>query len=488
MKNTTSPWLFSLVGILLICTTCARNPVSGKKQLNFMSESQEISIGKESEPQILAEFGPYQGNPALQKFLSDKGLAMVKVSHRPNLPFKFHLVDSPVVNAFAAPGGYVYFTRGIMAHFNNEAQFAGVLGHEIGHVTARHAAEQYTKSTLAQVGLMAGMIASSKFQQYGDFANMGLQLLFLKFSRSNESQSDQLGVEYSSKIGYDAKEMDDFFLVLKRITAQATGGKPIPAFLSTHPDPGDRYTKVRQMAAAYQLKNKGTYKINRNEYLQMLEGLVYGEDPRQGYVENNVFYHPELKFYFPVPRGYKTQNSPSQFAMSSPDENAMMLLTVAGEKTLAAAASGFIQQYQLKLLDQQTSTINGIPVIIQMSEQVAQAEQGQATTAVRILTYYYQHGGNIYKMHGLSEAPVFEKYRPDFTATFKGFAELKDGPKLNVKPEVIRIKTLSKDQTLSEALKSFGISSTRLEEFAILNGRLLTDVVKAGTMIKTAGK
>ncbi len=488
MKRNALPVYLFLFSIWIMCTTCSRNPVTGKKQLNFMSDSQEMAIGRESEPQILAEFGTYAGNPALQKFLSDKGQAMVKVSHRPNMAFKFHLVDSPVVNAFAAPGGYIYFTRGIMAHFNNEAQFAGVLGHEIGHVTARHAAQQYTKGTLAQIGLLVGMVASSKFRQYGDVANAGLQLLFLKFSRDNESQSDKLGVEYSSKIGYDAREMDDFFLVLKRITEKATGGRPIPAFLSTHPDPGDRYTKVKQMAVAYQYKNKGTYKVNRNEYLQMLEGLVYGEDPRQGYVENQVFYHPELKFLLPVPKGYTTQNAPTQFAMASPDQNAMMLLMIAGEKNLQTAASAFIQQYQLKLIDQHTTTVNGIPTLVQTSEQLPDPQQGQAAVAVRIMSYYYQYGGNIYVLHGMAESPAFSKYQPAFMPTFQGFAELREAAKINVKPELIRIRTVARDQPLSDALKGFGIAASRLEEFAVLNGKLLTDPIKAGTMIKTASK
>ena len=151
-----------------------------------MSESQEIAMGQQSDPSIVAQFGLYQ-DETLQNFIEEKGQEMAVVSHRPNLKYEFKILDSPVVNAFAVPGGYVYFTRGIMAHFNNEAEFAGVLGHEIGHITARHSVKQYTNSMLAQIGLIAGVIIKPEFAQYLDVASEGRQLLFLRFGRDDES-------------------------------------------------------------------------------------------------------------------------------------------------------------------------------------------------------------------------------------------------------------------------------------------------------------
>ncbi len=165
-----------------------------------MSTEQEIAMGKQADPDIVNFFGLYP-DEKLQKFIESKGQEMAAVSHRKDLAYEFKIVDSPVVNAFAVPGGFVYFTRGIMAHFNNEAEFAGVLGHEIGHITARHSAKQYSKSMLAQVGLIVGMVASPVFAQFADIAQSGVGLLFLKFGRDAERQSDKLGVEYSSKIG-----------------------------------------------------------------------------------------------------------------------------------------------------------------------------------------------------------------------------------------------------------------------------------------------
>ena len=221
---------------LLVAPSCAVNPVTGKRELCWLvSENQEVAMGAASDPGVVAQFGLYP-DKKIQSFIDRKGQQMATVSHRSDLKFTFRVVDSPVINAFALPGGYVYFTRGILAHFNNEAQFAGVLGHEIGHVTARHSVQQQTKSILGQVGLMGAMILSPRVAQFGQQATQGLQLLFLKFGRDAERQADELGVEYSSAIGYDASQMADFFQTLSRQRDQA-GGEQIPDFLSTHPQP-----------------------------------------------------------------------------------------------------------------------------------------------------------------------------------------------------------------------------------------------------------
>jgi predicted Zn-dependent protease len=243
-------YALSAVVVFLFCESCAKNPVTGKKDFMLMSKEQEVAMGQQSDPEITQFFGIYE-DEKLQKFINEKGQQMVGVSHRKDIKYQFKVVDSDVVNAFAVPGGYVYFTRGIMAYFNNEAEFAGVLGHEIGHITARHSAKQYSNSMLAQLGLAAGMIFSPEFAQFGDVASQGLQLLFLKFGRDAESQSDKLGVEYSTKIGYDAEEMAGFFGTLDRLRKNA-GGEEVPDFLSTHPNPLDRERKVGKLKLVLQ--------------------------------------------------------------------------------------------------------------------------------------------------------------------------------------------------------------------------------------------
>ena len=471
---------------LLIGFACSRNPVTGKRQVLFMSEKQELSMGKSADPQIVASMGLYQ-DETLQKFINEKGKEMAAISHRPHLPYEFKVLDSPVVNAFAVPGGYVYFTRGIMAHFNNEAEFAGVLGHEIGHVTAKHGARQQTSQILSQVGLVAGMIASKEFAQFAQQASQGLQLLMLKNSRSHESESDKLGVEYSSKIGYDATKMATFFGTLKSLSAKA--GQSIPTFMSTHPDPGQREEKVRVMAKAYQQKNGGQYKENRDSYLAMIDGIVYGEDPKQGFVESWMFYHPELKFQFPVPTGWQYQNSPAQFQMAPKDGKAMMVLTLAQGNTLEEAASQTAQQLNLAVASGRRKTVNGLPAyemtstIKQEQQQGASQQQGQ-TQSVKVLSTFVQHNNMIFVLHGLSQAVDFNSQSTNFRQVMGGFARLTDPDKLNRQPDRVRIRTSNRSQTLQQALQAEGASSTQLQDLAILNGMTLNTTLRAGQKYK----
>ncbi len=469
--------------ISLIASGCARNPVTGKRQLSFISKKQEIAMGQQNDPAIVAQFGLYE-DAKIQRFISQKGQQMAKISHRPKLNYEFKVLDSPVVNAFALPGGYVYFTRGILAHFNNEAEFAGVLGHEIGHITARHSVSQQSKQIFAQLGLVAGLVLSPEFGQYAQEASQGLGLLFLKFSRDDESQSDELGVSYSTKIGYDAHQMANFFKTLDR-KSTASGSQRIPEFYSTHPDPANRFERVHELAAKAQKKsNFRNYKVNRSEYLNLIDGLIYGEDPKQGYVENNVFYHPELLFEFPVPNNWQVLNSPTQVQIAPQDGNAMTIFTLAAEKSLDEAANAIIGAQNMTLIDQRRSTVNVFPARILLTDQTNQ----QDGSVIRILTYLIQKDNVIYKFHGLALRANFNNYQNAFQRIMEGFRALKDPSKIDRQPERIRIKTVSQNGTFQQAMQSFNMPRNRHEELAILNGMLLTDRVTSGTQLKVIGE
>ncbi|MFK7806501.1 MAG: M48 family metalloprotease [Saprospiraceae bacterium] len=477
-------YLLFALAVLMTCS-CAKNPVTGKRQLSLMSTKQEIALGQQSDPAIVSSYGVYEDDK-IQRFISQKGRQMAAISHRKKLDYDFKILDSPVVNAFAVPGGFVYFTRGIMAHFNNEAEFAGVLGHEIGHITARHSASQYSKQQLAQVGFIVGVIASPTFRQFANEAQTGMSLLFLKFGRDDESQSDKLGVEYSTKIGYDAKYMANFFKTLARMRDQAGDAGQIPTFLSTHPDPADRYQKVKEMATKAQAKtNRKDFKVNRDAYLRMIDGLVYGEDPKQGYVENDNFYHPELKFQFELPRGWQTANSPSQFQASEPNGKAAVLLQLAPEKTLQEAANAFVTNNELQSQGSRNVQVNGLPGIAVVADQ---QNPNDPNATLRILTYFIQYNNMIYKLHGLALATDFQRYESNFLNTMESFKELRDASKLNVKPERIKIITVAKTGTLQSVFQANNVPSDRHEELSILNSMLLSEQVEKGMLIKIVNK
>ncbi|PHI18365.1 peptidase M48 [Lewinellaceae bacterium SD302] len=442
-------------------------------------------MGQEYDPQIVAQMGEYK-DPELEQFLTRKGLEMARGSHRPELPWTFRLIDDPVVNAFAVPGGYVYFTRGIMAHFNNEAQFAGVLGHEIGHVTARHSVQQQSKQTLLSGLAIGGMILSPTLASQGESLMQGMQLLFLKYGRDDESQSDELGVEYSTMVGYDAKEMAGFFTTLDRLTGGAENRTP--TFLSTHPDPANREQKVRQMATATQQKlrsqGKTTFDVGRNSYLRMLEGLMYGADPRQGFVEQNQFFHPELKFQYRLPNGWQTQNSPSMVQTVEPNGNAAIRLQLGQGSDTQAAAQSFASENQLQVVNSGQQTINGNTATLMIAQTAATDANGQQQEVIKIKAGFISYGGNVYMLMGLTSQQNFSRYESSFDATISSFDKLTDPNKLNRQAERIRIATVSGNKSLQSALQAEGIPSNRVNEFSILNGMQPNQTVQSGTLIK----
>ncbi|OGX85104.1 M48 family metalloprotease [Hymenobacter glacialis] len=439
--------------------------------------------GPKPDPQVLAQFGLYN-NPTLQRLIDTKGQQMNKVSDRPG-DYGFTIVDSPIINAFATPDGHVYFTRGIMAHFNSEAQFAGVLGHELGHITARHGQSQQRRSTAAGIGLLLGSIVAPRvMESVGGIIQQGVGLGMLKYGRDDERESDQLGVKYSTKIGYDASQMADFFQTLQR-NQEASGSGAIPGFLSSHPNSADRYSTVKKLAAQAK-QNAGGRQLNvgRDSYLRMIDGLPYGEDPRQGYVEGGVFYHPDLKFRMPIPSGWKSQNSPSQFQMAEPNGKAMIVLVPAGGNSLDEAAQSLAKAIGLQSANAQRTTVNGFPAVVMQGEQAAQ--QGQAGAAV--LAHVIQDGSTYYGIVGLTAPASFSTYDNAFYGVARGFARLTDASKLNRQSQKIRIKSATGSQTLSQALSASGVPTSRHEELAILNGMQRSTRLSKGMLYKSVGQ
>ena len=462
---------------------CARNPVTGKKQVVLMSERDEIAMGQQADPQIIAQFGLYEDS-SLQRFVAQKGEEIVAISHRKNIDYNFRVLNSEVVNAFAVPGGYVYLTRGIMAHFNSEADFIGVLSHEIGHIAHRHSVSQQRNQVLSQVGILVGVIIAPQLGGFIDAASAGLQLLMLKNSRDDERESDELGVEYSTKVGYDAREMAKFFNTLKR--QQTAASAELPNILSTHPDPGDRYTTVNKLAGEWQSKlNLTNPKVNRNEYLRRIEGLIYGEDPREGFRQNNVFYHPVLRFQFPIPPNWNYQNTPMQVQMAPQDGKALMFLRLANAYSLQAASDSVLRQYRLSLVERRNVTINGLPAIYMIADQ---QPQQQNQPALRTQSTLIQLENNIYHLLGVSTINDFNNYVGSFNLSMQGFRTLTDPSILNKRPDRIRLRTATSTMPLSQFLRQQNVPDSRLEEFAILNGMNLTDNVSNGMLIKVIGQ
>jgi predicted Zn-dependent protease len=473
---------FSVLNIaaLLLATSlffaCARDYVTGKRTLSLVSESQEIATGREADPAIVAEFGLYD-DPKLAAYVDSIGQAMVRVSHRPTLKFTFRLVDSPVVNAFALPGGFVYFTRGILAHFNSEAELAGVMGHEIGHVTARHGAEQMSKAQLAGVGLALGTVLSEDFRRFGDVAQAGVGLLFLKFGRDQESESDRLGVEYSTKVGYDAMHMSRFFNTISRITEKAGGGPP--TFLSTHPNPENREQTVAALAKEWQRQVPGPKGgTSRTAYLRRIDGIVFGDDPRQGFVEGGYFYHPDLRFQFFVPAKWQVANQPTQVQMMNAEQNAGIQFSLGKGANPQQAAEEFVRNAQAQVASNQSTRVNGMPAVAVVSS--VQSQNG----VLRVLSYFIEREQKIYVFHGFTSPTLFDRVIPTFEQVMKSFDQLRNQAALNKKPDRVKIERVDQPGDLRQILTRLGMKEDKLDELAILNGMKLEDKLQRGDLVK----
>ncbi len=473
--------IFILFNLVLWIASCAVNPVTGKRELMLLSDSDEVKMGIQSDKQVVETYGVYD-DKELHNYLDRLGQEMAKVSHRPELKYEFKLMDSPVINAFAVPGGFVYITRGILAYLNNEAELAGVVGHEIGHITARHSAKQYSKGQLAQLGLGLGSVFSEEFSKYAGLAEMGVGVLFLKFSRDNERQSDDLGVEYSTKTGYDAREMANFFITLDRMS-EKEDEKGLPSWFSTHPNPENRVGDIRKQALVWQKKvNRSDLKINRDEYMRKIDGLVYGEDPRQGFVEKGVFYHPGLKFQFPAPTGWKVNNLPTQVQIIAGKGEAVILFTLDEGSSPLAAAQKFISKNKAVAVyqnDLKVNTFRAYKVVSKIT-----TDQG----VIQVMSYFIMKDNQIFTFHGLTSQQDYEKYSRSFENTMNGFNLLNDRSKLDVKPDRIRIKRTVKAGMLELAFQDFGIEEALWKELALMNGKELDENIPADTPIKIIEK
>ncbi|MDP2052923.1 MAG: M48 family metalloprotease, partial [Acidobacteriota bacterium] len=303
--------------------------------MSLLSEAEEQAIGQQQDAEIRREMGVYD-DPALQNYVSEIGQELARASHRPNLPWTFTVVDSPAINAFALPGGYIYVTRGILAYLDDESELAGVLGHEIGHVTARHAAQAYTRQAQAGIGLTILSIFVPGTQPFTELGAAGLSVLFLKHGREAEIEADRLGVEYGSSAGWDPSGVPRFLATLARVDALSEDG--VPNWLSTHPDPGTRVGQATPVAGKFAAPTAS--RTNRDQYLDRIAGLVHGDNPKDGIVRGNVFLHPLLRLGLTFPEGWDVINSPEAVMAREPGTEHYMVLQEVEQPRLSGQAAG----------------------------------------------------------------------------------------------------------------------------------------------------
>lgn len=338
---------------------CALNPATGQSQLALFTEAEEIELGAEVDHAFLSNSGIYEDSE-LEAYVAGLGARLAAVSERPDLPWSFRIADDETVNAFALPGGRVYVTRGLLAHLDREAELAGVLGHEIGHVTARHSVNALSRELAISLGLAAGLELLEAGETGQWLTSVGMGLVFLKFGRNQERQADQLGVRYAQRAGFDPHGAVDALRVLQRVSEAESDGW-LPTWLSTHPDPDRRWRRLASESGLGAAPPAAALAPEIERYLARLDGIVYGPDPRNGVVRDNLYVQLREDYQMPFPRGWEIQREGQTVAAESPDGEALVMLLPQTATALEEAAAAFAAEEGIAVGRHRDLHLGGLP-------------------------------------------------------------------------------------------------------------------------------
>src|SRR5687768_5775360 len=464
------------LGCVYLLTGCAVNPVTGSRNFTLMSEADEMRKGREAAAEVSKAYGVYNF-PTLQNYVNEVGQKLAKESHRPELDYHFTVVDSPQVNAFALPGGYIYVTRGILAYLNSEAELAAVLGHEIGHVTARHSVQQYSAATVANVAAtVGGLVAGIFMPQMGGQVAQGVQsllgitgsALLSGYGRSHELEADRLGAEYLARSGYDPQAMIKVIGVLKNQelfdieVAKQEGREPrrYHGLFATHPDNDKRLQEV--VGEAEQYTQPGPIDNRRAEFLRQIEGMAFGDAPNQGVVRGSSLHHKELGFTLSFPLHWRIKNKPNEVVAVSPDGHALMVLSLF-DNPRGSPADLARERLRLESSAEVLSmTSNGLPVAVVTST----TRQGKPFRAGVIY-----HENKAYLVAGSSDSPAsFERHKAVISSAIESFRPLTDAEKQSIKALQIRTIMATRDLSYKELARKSPLSTNAESYLRLLNG------------------
>jgi predicted Zn-dependent protease len=388
-------------------------------------------------------------------------------------------VDVPAINAFALPGGYIYITRGILAYLDDEAQLAGVLGHEIGHVTARHAAQQYTKATGGQLGLVALGIFVPQARPFGQLAETGLALLFLKHGRDDELQADRLGVEYAAKSGWDPQAVPDFLSTLARV-GEETDRSGVPNWLATHPQPEDRVVRARAAIKELNVPSGGAA-VERDRYLRQIDGIIFGDNPEDGIVRRDEFLHPAMRFAVRFPSDWTVSNSAQQVVARAPRGDLYMILQLEQQvqgRNIEQVAVTSMRRRGLEPLEGGRTEINGLDAFIGTYR-----GQLQNVGTVGVRGAHVLHNKQVFLLVGLAQAEVYSSAVDTFTRSIRTFRPLSRAEAADIHPNRVDLYVVRQGDTWA-SIAARADNLVKPATLAIMNDHAVDQPPRPGQRIK----
>lgn len=480
----------TLATLLTGCAT-ATSPATGRSFATNVTPQQEAKMGQEEHPKILAEFGgAYLEKPALTTYVSSIGQTVSQTAERKDVTYTFTVLDTPDVNAFAVPGGYVYITRGLLTLANNEAEVAGVLGHEIGHINARHTAERMGQEQHAQWEVLGATLlgaivgGNSGANLAGGYMQQHAQVQLAQYSQQQEFEADSLGVRYLKRASYDPQAMAEFLGSLRaesQLEAKLAGKDPSTVdadnMMASHPRTVDRVQKAIAEAGPAMPDAR----LNPDAYLQKIDGMMFGDDPKDGVIEGRKFIHPSLHFSFVVPAGFQLQNSPDQVQAGGP-KGAVMAFQLADPQPkgdLADYISGGQVADNVSFQNIQSLQINGMPAATGTAR--ANTTKGQA--AVRIVLIRHPEGVT-YEFLFLMSPSVAAQYDPAFVKTAQSFQQVNDGDISRYQAQRIHIVTVKDGDSVASLAAKMVVASGKEDWFRVLNELQPGEEPKAGQLVK----
>ncbi len=485
-KNPAGGWVRVVVTALALAiatTACATNPVTGKRQMTLLSEAEELAIGQQMDADIRREMGVYD-DAELQRYVDGIGQRLARSSHRPNLPWTFTIVDSPAINAFALPGGYIYLTRGLLAYLDDESELAGVIGHEIGHVTARHAAQAYTRQAQANIGLAILGIFVPSTQPFTELGAAGLSVLFLKHGREQELEADRLGVEYGSGNGFDPTGVPRFLTTLARVDAMSERG--VPNWLSTHPDPGSRVTKAEPIAGKFMSPDARA--VNRDAYLERIQGLVFGDSPKDGIVRGSEFLHPALRIGVKFPDGWELTNSETAVMAQEPGTQHFMVLQEVerGQSTGRQATRSVADIAVTAMRSAGYTAVDGSMQQINGNDAYVGRYRGSAKDVgkVEMRAAHIALGRQLYVVAGFAPEQEFALVDREIAPALQSFRQLSAQEAAAIRPNRIAFHTAVKGDSWQSIAARQGKGYVNASTLAIMNDRDVSMQPTPGDKVK----